>query len=107
MPDLSMSTSVDNTALEPSDLAVAISVAQQLLDSDQVLSLREALRLLLRALGAQNGELHAAIRTAQKMLAAYGDSSGFGEFGYAQAHGAITESLRIVLRALGAEDGAA
>lgn len=40
-------------AAEPSDLDVAISVAQQLLDSDQVLSLREALRLLLRALGAE------------------------------------------------------
>lgn len=38
---------------EPSDLDVAIRVAQQLLDSDQVLSLREALRLLLRALDAE------------------------------------------------------
>lgn len=38
---------------EASDLEVAISVAQQLLDSDQVLPLREALRLLLRALGAE------------------------------------------------------
>lgn len=38
---------------EPTDLQVAIRVAQQLLDSDQVLSLREALRLLLRALGAE------------------------------------------------------
>ncbi|KUL26664.1 hypothetical protein ADL12_32255 [Streptomyces regalis] len=38
---------------EPTDLQVAISVAQQLLDSDQVLSLREALRLLLRALDAE------------------------------------------------------
>lgn len=38
---------------EPSDLDVAIRVAQQLLDSDQILSLREALRLLLRALGAE------------------------------------------------------
>jgi len=37
----------------PSDLDVAIRVAQQLLDSDQVLPLREALRLLLRALGAE------------------------------------------------------
>lgn len=37
---------------EPTDLDVAIRVAQQLLDSDQVLSLREALRLLLRAIGA-------------------------------------------------------
>ncbi|MFE1748984.1 hypothetical protein ACFW88_00260 [Streptomyces anandii] len=46
------------TALrEPTDLEVAISVAQQLLDSDsgQVLSLREALRLLLRALDAEPG----------------------------------------------------
>ncbi|WP_367324792.1 hypothetical protein [Streptomyces sp. HUAS ZL42] len=38
---------------EPSDLEVAIGVAQQLLDSAQVLSLREALRLLLRALDAE------------------------------------------------------
>jgi hypothetical protein len=37
----------------PSDLDLAISVAQQLLGSDSVLSLREALRLLLRALGAE------------------------------------------------------
>ncbi|MEU3292997.1 hypothetical protein ABZ722_11615 [Streptomyces longwoodensis] len=37
----------------PTDLQVAISVAQQLLDSDSVLSLREALRLLLRALDAE------------------------------------------------------
>jgi hypothetical protein len=48
-------------APEPSDLDVAISVAQQLLDSDQVLSLREALRLLLRALGAEPDHVgHAA-----------------------------------------------
>ncbi|MEU2584484.1 hypothetical protein ABZ612_16310 [Streptomyces avermitilis] len=38
---------------EPADLDVAIRVAQQLLDSDHALSLREALRLLLRALGAE------------------------------------------------------
>ncbi|MFF4836555.1 hypothetical protein [Streptomyces sp. NPDC001315] len=38
---------------EPSDLEVAIRVAQQLLDSDKVLSLQESLRLLLRALGAE------------------------------------------------------
>lgn len=49
------------------------------------------------------GEFQAAIRTAQKMLAAYGDSSGFDQFGYAQAHGALAESLRILLRALDAE----
>ncbi|MFJ6645790.1 hypothetical protein ACIQPS_09025 [Streptomyces sp. NPDC091290] len=41
---------------DPSDLEVAIRVAHQLLDSDSVLSLREALRLLLRALGAEGGE---------------------------------------------------
>jgi predicted nucleotidyltransferase len=38
---------------EPSDLDVAIRVAQQFLDSDQILSMREALRLLLRALHAE------------------------------------------------------
>ncbi|MFJ1808524.1 MULTISPECIES: hypothetical protein [unclassified Streptomyces] len=38
---------------EPSELDVAISVGQQLLGSDQVVSVREALRLLLRALGAE------------------------------------------------------
>ncbi|USQ86997.1 hypothetical protein NFX46_26740 [Streptomyces phaeoluteigriseus] len=58
----------------------------------------------ITALAAQNGELEAAIRTAQKMLSCYGDSSGFGEFGYVEAHGALTESMRILLRALGAED---
>lgn len=40
-------------APEPTDLDVAIGVAQQIIDSDQVTSLREALRLLLRALGAE------------------------------------------------------
>lgn len=56
MTDLSMSACAGNTtipAIEPSDLDVAISVAQQLIHSDQVLSLREALRLLLRALNAE------------------------------------------------------
>lgn len=38
---------------EPTDLDVAISVAQQLIDSNQILSLREALRLLLRALDSE------------------------------------------------------
>lgn len=42
------------THQQSSDLDVAISVAQQLLDSDSVLSLREALRLLLRALDAEH-----------------------------------------------------
>ncbi|MFJ1653675.1 hypothetical protein ACIOC2_20255 [Streptomyces sp. NPDC088337] len=43
----------------PSDLDVAISVAQQLIDSDQLLSVREALRLLLRALGAEPTDMPA------------------------------------------------
>ncbi|GGV80436.1 hypothetical protein [Streptomyces thermoviolaceus] len=46
----------------PSDLDVAISVAQQLLGSDSVLSLREALRLLLRALGAEPIDEAEAVR---------------------------------------------
>lgn len=50
-------------------------------------------------------DLAVAISVAQKMLATYGDSSGFNELGYAQAHGALSESLRILLRALGAERG--
>ena len=45
--------SAATTTTEPSDLEVAIRVAHQLLDSDSVLSLREALRLLLRAIGAE------------------------------------------------------
>ncbi|MGR3870957.1 hypothetical protein ACUXZZ_20485 [Streptomyces graminifolii] len=37
---------------EPSDLATAVAIAQQLLDSDDIVPVREALRLVLRALGA-------------------------------------------------------
>lgn len=51
----------------------------------------------------ESSDLDVAISVAQKMLAAYSDSSSFGEFGYAQAHGALSESLRILLRALDAE----
>lgn len=54
---------------------------------------------------SQNIDLDVAIRVAQKMLAAYSDTSNFGEFGYAQAHGALSESIRLLLRALGAETG--
>lgn len=57
----------------------------------------------IAALAACNAELEAAVRVAQRMLAAYGDSTGFDIGRYAQAHGALAESLRIVLRALGAE----
>lgn len=49
-------------APESTDLDVAIRVAQQLLDSDQLLSLREALRLLLRALGAEPVDEQEAVR---------------------------------------------
>lgn len=48
-------------------------------------------------------DLAVAIRVGQKLLAAYGDSSGFDVFAYAQAHGALAEALRILLRAVGAE----
>jgi thiazole synthase ThiGH ThiG subunit len=53
MADLSMPACADNTTLpatEPSDLDVAIGVAQLLRDSDNAHALRESLRLLLRAL---------------------------------------------------------
>jgi hypothetical protein len=40
-------------APEPADLDVAVRVAQQLLDSDNPTVLRESIRLLLRALGAE------------------------------------------------------
>ncbi|MEF9903694.1 hypothetical protein [Streptomyces sp. P9-A2] len=65
MADLATPACADNTALrtiEPSDLEVAISVAQQLLHSDQILSLQEALRLLLRALGTEPATEPPALR---------------------------------------------
>lgn len=43
----------DQLREEPSDLEVAISVAQQLLDSGNAAILRESLRILLRALDAE------------------------------------------------------
>ncbi|MFI8531772.1 hypothetical protein ACIGMX_16220 [Streptomyces aquilus] len=49
---LAVATAIPS-APEPSDLDVAIRVAQDLIDSDQLLSVREALRLLLRALNAE------------------------------------------------------
>jgi len=51
-------------------------------------------------------ELATALHVARKMLAVYGDSSGFDIFAYAQAHGGLTEALRIVLRALDTEPDA-
>lgn len=53
MPQRAHAHPTNHPADEPSDLDVAIRVAQQLLDSDQLLSVREALRLLLRALDAE------------------------------------------------------
>src|SRR5688572_1666774 len=44
---------ISHPASEPSDLAVAVRVAQQLLDSNNAVALRESLRLLLRALAAE------------------------------------------------------
>ncbi|KAB1149486.1 hypothetical protein F7R91_05525 [Streptomyces luteolifulvus] len=58
---------------EPSDLEVAISVAQQLHDSDQILSLREALRLLLRALDAEPASSVPANGTGDRCPAAHPD----------------------------------
>jgi len=48
-------------------------------------------------------DLDSAIRVGQRMLAAYGNTSGYNIYAYAQAHGALAESLRILLRALGTE----
>ncbi|KND40074.1 hypothetical protein [Streptomyces stelliscabiei] len=48
-------------------------------------------------------DLASAIRVGQKMLALYGDSSGFDVFAFAQAHGGLAEALRILLRALDVE----
>ncbi|KFG07490.1 hypothetical protein [Streptomyces scabiei] len=44
---------ISHPAPEPTDLDVAVHVAQQLLDSDNPVALREALRLLLRGVGAE------------------------------------------------------
>jgi hypothetical protein len=48
-----LSTTDRSQTIELSDLDAAISVAQRLIDSDKVPSLREALRLLLRSLDAE------------------------------------------------------
>lgn len=50
-------------------------------------------------------DLAVAIRVGQKMLAAYGDPSGYDIFAFAQAHGGLAEALRILLRAHGVEAG--
>lgn len=56
----------------------------------------------IAALAASNTNLETAVRVAQRMLAAYGDSSADG-FSYPAAYGALCESLRLLLRALDAE----
>jgi hypothetical protein len=56
MTDLSTSACADDTAVratKPSDLDVAIRVAQRTLDSGSPVALRESLRLVLRALDAE------------------------------------------------------
>jgi len=52
---------------------------------------------------AKPSALDTAIRVAQRMLADYGNTSGYDIYAYAQAHGGLTEALRILLRALDAE----
>jgi hypothetical protein len=69
MADLSMPARPDNTVPDPDDLAVAIRVGQYMLDKYGTVDsadifayaqahggLAEALRILLRALGAEVGE---------------------------------------------------
>lgn len=57
-----LSLAAGDTPPEPTDLDVAISVAQQLFRSDQVVILRESLRMLLRALGAEPVDEQEAVR---------------------------------------------
>lgn len=54
----------------------------------------------------ESTDLTVAVSVGQKMLAAFGDSSGFDTGAYAAAHGGLAEALRILLRALGAEPDA-
>ena len=65
----------------------------------------ETRALLTTVTPPEPSDLAVAISVAQKMLDAYSDTSNLSEFGYVQAHGALSESLRILLRALGAEAG--
>ncbi|MEU8031315.1 hypothetical protein AB0C13_22190 [Streptomyces sp. NPDC049099] len=53
----------------------------------------------------QSTELQTAIRVARRMLLAYGDTTDFDLFAYAQAHGGLHATVRMLLRALGAEPG--
>ena len=52
----------DQLREEPSDLEVAISVAQRLFDSGDAAILRESLRILLRALDAEPVDEEEAVR---------------------------------------------
>ncbi|MFE3857806.1 hypothetical protein ACFXPN_42545 [Streptomyces griseorubiginosus] len=52
------------------------------------------------AMAPEPADLDVAIRVAQSMLGAYGDSSRDG-FSYPEAYGAQREALRLLLRALG------
>ncbi|MDX2696856.1 hypothetical protein [Streptomyces ipomoeae] len=48
-------------------------------------------------------DLDTAIRVGQRMLAVYGNTSGYDIYAYAQAHGGLAEALRILLSALDSE----
>lgn len=54
-------------------------------------------------MATEPSDLDVAIHVGQRMLAFYGDTSGYDIYAYAQAHGGLTEALRILLRALDAE----
>lgn len=56
----------------------------------------------LPAASPEPSDLAVAVRVAQKMLTAYGDSSR-EDFSYPAAYGALAESVRLLLRALDAE----
>lgn len=61
MADLSMP--VRRSTTEPSNLAVAIRIAEHTLDSDNPTAIREALRILLRATLGQHNSRPTTTRT--------------------------------------------
>lgn len=84
---------------EPTDLDVAISVARQLLDSDQILSLREALRLLLRALDAEPATEQPAADTHTPLGPGCGAPATARIEGYSPRDGRMHGSLDLVVYA--------
>lgn len=49
--------------------------------------------------------LTVATDVAQRILARYGDSTGYAHGDYVEAYGALTETLRIIVRALNGGGG--